>query len=74
MKKKIKQVMKEIEKWEYYHNGFFHLSGAWVKVKNVRIEDELAIADVILCSGLGEAEEKYFDCEYSLVELDKIAV
>jgi hypothetical protein len=74
MGKKIKDITRKIEDFEYYQNGFAHLSGAWAKAKNVRLSGGIALADVTLCSGQGEPEEKFFDCEYPLEKLEAVGV
>ena len=70
MGKKIKDIKSKIEDFEYYQNGFAHLSGAWVKVKNLRLTTKVARYDVTICSGEGEPEEKFYDCEYPLEKLE----
>jgi len=70
MGKKIQNLKSKIEDYEYYHNGFNHLSGAWVKVKNLIVNKTVARCDVTLCSGEGEPEEKFQACEYPLEKLE----
>ena len=67
-RKKIKEA---IEDAEYVNNGFQHLSGTVVQVRNLRITKKRAIADIILCSGEDEPTERYNKQEYDLERLEK---
>jgi hypothetical protein len=51
-------------------NGFNHLSGVGVEVKNLKVTKTMAVADVILITDAeAGTSERYNSCEYPL---DKI--
>jgi hypothetical protein len=48
--------------------------GHGLRLKNLRVLATVARCDVTLCSGEGEPEEKFFDCEYPLEKLEAVNV
>jgi len=67
-----KQIKQKIYDYEYYTNGFKHLNGADVVVRNLKIlkRENKAIADIILIYDMETRHsEKFCDCEYLLDKL-----
>lgn len=66
-----KNLKEKIWEYEFYHNGFHKLSGADVKVVNVRKHKDKVIADVTLIDdcGTGHSEQRFNNCEYPLTLL-----
>lgn len=60
-----KEIKEKIWKYEYCHSGFNKLSGVDVKVVNLRVRKNKAIADIVLTSDLESGNsERYNNCEY----------
>jgi len=66
-----KQTIKEkIINHETKANGFDHLCGVGVRVKNLRVTKTKAIADIILITDAEAGNtERYNQCEYPLDKL-----
>lgn len=64
------EIKKAIWTLEYYNNGLNHISGAGVKVTNLKVRKTMATtADVTLTYGEGERTEKYKAVKYDLFSL-----
>lgn len=59
MKHQNKKIIEKIIDLEMHANGFYHLSGASVSVKNIQHKKNGVWADVTLCSGEGEPKETF---------------
>jgi hypothetical protein len=63
-------IKKAIQTLEYYHNGLHHISGAGVKVTNLKVRKiKPTTADITLYFDEGERTEKYRGIEYDLQAL-----
>jgi hypothetical protein len=65
------EIKQKIHDHEYYGNGFNHLSGRAVSVKNLRITKTKAVADIILHDYDENSKERFNQCEYPLEKLLK---
>lgn len=63
------EIKQRIETFEYYGNGFNHLCGKEVLVRNVKVLKHKAIADIILRDCEDGKSERYNKCEYPIVQL-----
>lgn len=61
-----------IEKFEYLHNGFQHLSGCSATAENVVIKKDEIVADVTLHDYNEGVHQQYESCRYLRSELNKI--
>lgn len=61
-----------IEKFEYLHNGFQHLSGCSASAVNVRVKKDEVVADVTLHDYNDGVHQRYEACRYLRSELNKI--
>jgi len=64
MKVDLKAAKNNIEELEYFANGFQRLSGASVKVTNVRVKGESIVANVTLI--IDDKKTMYKGCTYPM--------
>ena len=63
------EIKQKIERFENYANGFNHLCGHEILVKNVKVLKHKVIADIILRDCEDGKSERYNKCEYPIVQL-----
>jgi hypothetical protein len=61
-----------IEKYEYLHCGFQHLSGCSAEACNVAVRKNEVTADVTLHDYNDNVHQRYNECRYLRAELNKI--
>jgi len=66
---KIEEIKQAIEEFEYSKNGFNSLNGTSVEVRNIRVRNETALADVVLIYSDDKKEETHEDLEYDIKKL-----
>lgn len=65
----IEEIKQAISEYEYDKNGFHNLNGASVEVRNIRVRDKTALADVVLIYSDDKKQEIHKDLEYDIEKL-----